>query len=187
MRKTIISLCVVWALAGCGASQVTGAYPQASSSEPAPAAQASSDQGDNRWESYESRSWGIRLAVPNPEACVQRTQSQVGHLFCDYGDVVVEVFAIQGQLPVADLRDIAVEVTEIPPSLWRWEGESRYRNGYLGTEAWSASGNGYTMIGLIGQSAVRDVSHVVFIYGSDRAMSRHASVLGHFVANIEAI
>lgn len=144
--------------------------------------------GGSEWQTYESQPWGIRLSVPDPQRCRQDTNARgTGHIYCDYGNVRIEVFAVPRAMTISELRDYAITLSDVPPGYWRWEGERQNVNGYNFAEGWSASDNVNTLVGIAGHSGMRPVSHVVFIYGSNAVLSSHRPDIERFVSNIYAI
>lgn len=178
------ALCLLALAFGCGASPTPPPI-----TPPAPSADSGGmvDEYGNEWRFYESDYYGIRLAVPNPENCVQATRDEIGHIACDYGDLSVEVFAFQGFIPATELRGLAVDYTRIPGDQWEPLRGADDLTGYSGTEAWGANDGHRSVIGVLGQSGVRDVSHIVFVSGSPDAMSRHATSIERLVGNLQAI
>jgi hypothetical protein len=179
MRIALIGLCALAGACGGGTATVT---PQ-----PAPQQTGIYDASGNQWQWYESSSWGIRLAVPNPQNCVQSMNGGNGRLLCDYGDIHIEVHSIPRRMMIAELRDYAISVTNIPANYWTWEGERTNHNNYSFAEAWSATNGPQAIVGVAGHSGVRAVSHVCFIYGDAAALARNQGALERFVFNVWAI
>jgi hypothetical protein len=176
--RVALTICVLLCATACGGGTAT-----TTTNPPPQQAQSSGDA----WQPYESVPYGIRLMVPNPEACVQGTHGENGHLRCDYGGMTIEVHAIPRRLTISELRDYAIGVTNIPGHLWQWEGERQGANGYVFAEAWSATSGPQSIVGVAGHSGVRMVSHVVFIYGDTGELSRNQQALEQFVYNVHAI
>jgi hypothetical protein len=140
------------------------------------------------WDDLSSEDYGIRVKVPDANQCEadEAEDEGLGVLGCDYGDIQVVVMAYAGAVSMDELREAAVELSEVPGDYWEWQGETA-GNGYRQAEAWSASAEGHTLIGLIGQSGEREVSHIVYIFGSDEALEAHGDDVNNFVATVYAI
>lgn len=142
-----------------------------------------------RWATYTNREYGITMLMPDIEHCVAAEQGDIGHIVCRYPEgLQIDVMGSPTALTLTQLRDEAGErITNVPQSAWQWRTINDAENGYRFAESWTAHGGGNTVIGLIGQSSRRTMSHIVYIHGSDAAFQRHQAQVALFINSIHAI
>lgn len=142
-----------------------------------------------QWVTYTNNEYGITMLVPDIQHCSAREEGSVGHLSCRYADgLSVDVYGSHEAVGLAQLRqEAAARAPGVPQSAWQWRTINDRQNGYRLAESWSAHGGGRTVIGLIGQSARRQMSHVVFVSGSDAALQRHQASVRLFINSIHAL
>ncbi|MFO0624099.1 MAG: hypothetical protein U0325_00665 [Polyangiales bacterium] len=142
-----------------------------------------------QWVAYTSQDYGITMLVPDIEHCTTSEEGSVGHLACRYPEgLSVDVYGSAEAIGLAELRrEAAARAPGVPQSAWQWRAIHDGQNGYRLAETWSAHGGGRTVIGLIGQSARRTMSHVVFVSGSDAALQRHQASVRLFINSIHAL
>ncbi len=138
------------------------------------------------WDDYSNAEYGVRLKVPDVNKCRATADNNVAGALCDYGDVRVVVLTYNGAISLPQLRRAASAAVDIPAGVWKWQGETS-DNGYRHAEAWTASADGHSIVGLIGQRARSAKSHVVFIYGTDAALERSRAEVAAFVHHVHAI
>jgi len=128
------------------------------------------------------------LKVPDPDKCRTEQQDGIGHLHCDYGTLGVHVLAYPGRISLAQLKQAAAATfDEVPSGLWQWRATTLKGNGYRTAEAWSASSQGYSVLGLVGQSANGKLSHVALIYGRDGAWRNNIAEVEQFIDNVQVL
>lgn len=142
-----------------------------------------------RWVTYTNNDYGITMLVPDIQHCSTSEEGSVGHLSCRYSDGLgIDVFGSHEAVGLAQLRrEAAARAPGVPQSAWQWRTINDQQNGYRLAESWSAHGGGRTVIGLIGQSARRPMSHVVFVSGPDAALQRHQASVRLFINSIHAL
>ncbi len=137
------------------------------------------------WKVVTSQQFGVRFAVPDAKKCKSRTRGELAGMYCDYGDMKVVAIAAKGMVSFADLRTATHKYSEIPAKYCKRVSSSA-GHGYRRYEAWSCTSGDQSLVGLIGQSAKRSMSHVVFIHGSHAAWKRNYRHVRTFVNNIYA-
>jgi len=138
------------------------------------------------WRSVTSAQFGVRFAVPDAKKCKSRTRGDLAGMYCDYGDMKVAAIAAKGAVSFADLRRATHKYSEIPAKYCK-RISAGAGNGYRRYEAWACTSGSQSLVGLIGQSGKRAMSHVVFIYGSHAAWKRNRRYVRAFVSSINAL
>lgn len=142
-----------------------------------------------RWTPFRNAQYGIEMLVPDATHCTVSEADRVGHMLCRYpGGMELEVYATPRAMTLPELRAAAAEeADDVPASAWQWRAVAVGSNGYRIAEAWSASGGGHHVLGLIGQSARRQMSHVVFISGPDAEWARNTAAINTFIDSVHAL
>jgi len=139
------------------------------------------------WRTIKSGEYGIRLKVPDPNACETEYHAEYRGLRCHDEDIRVVVITYKGSLSFKKLRRHAHRFTNIPKEFWTKEGRTRGENGYKVAEIWSATHGDELLVALLGKSAKRPVNHIVFIHGKRAKWIEYKEEINKFIENIHAI
>jgi len=139
------------------------------------------------WKVVDSKRVGIRMRVPDPSTCETREQGKLVGMYCDYTELHVVAIAYAGEVDLADLRKAAQEYSDVSAEHWKRQATFRDENGFGIAEAWLAAGKTESALALVGQSARRSASVVVFVYGKNSVWKKHSKEIAHFIETIHAL